>query len=315
MEGNSPMTNPRHLWLASAVALAVAVPAFAQDTVRQRTTVRSGSTSTSTTEVVKLSKVMKSKVLIQKDEPAGQIVDIVISDDGCVNYYVASYEDEYYVIPYSAITWRDSVVFVDITPAQFKKIEFFSSNNWPDLTSTTFQKTVFSTFGVTSFRGEGRRSTFKPDASDRRDDREDAREDRRGDAKDRAKDRRDDAKDQAKDRKDADDRRDDAKGDARDRRDDRDAKPGDKDAPRDRAPAKPDAKDKDAKDKAPDAKGKDDKEQPKPRPGVIDPPKKPTTPEKSPGTVPKRDDSDKPADKKPSLPNPPKPSDKEPKKP
>ena len=70
-------------------------------------------------EVIRLSTVMKSKVLIQEDQSAGQIVDVVLNDGGCIDYVVASYEDEYYAIPYSTVTVRhsDRIVFVDITPA------------------------------------------------------------------------------------------------------------------------------------------------------------------------------------------------------
>ena len=313
------MSNPRNVWLAGALTLAMAAPSFAQVT-RERTTVRSGASKTTTTSVVKLSNVMKSKVLIQSDEPGGQIVDVVINDGGCVDYYVASYEDEYYVIPYSAITWRDNSVFVDITPAQFKKIEFFSSNNWPDLTATSFQRQVFSTFGVSSLRSEGQRSTFKPDTSDRRDDRQDRRDDARDDTRDRSQDRRDDrqdrrddARDQARDRQDnrqdrREDTKDQAKDQARDRQDNRedrrdDAKESAQDRRDDRDSTKPDAK--------PDPKKPGDS---KPQSGATDPAKKPATPDKKPGTVPKREGADKPGDKKPApLPNPPKPGEKDPK--
>ncbi|HUQ72928.1 MAG TPA: hypothetical protein VM165_25595 [Planctomycetaceae bacterium] len=141
------------------------------------------------TEVVRLSTVMKSKVIIQEDQAAGQIVDVVLNDGGCIDYVVASYEDEYYAIPYSTVTLRhsDRVVFVDITPAQFRKVTFFGANQWPDFYSTTYQKNVFNVFGVNAVRNDGPREALKPNL-DRAQDR---REDRRDDAKDRRDDRRD----------------------------------------------------------------------------------------------------------------------------
>jgi hypothetical protein len=127
-------------------------------------------------EVVRLSTVMKSKVLIQEDKAAGQVVDVVMNDGGCVDYFVASYENEYYAIPYSAVTVRhsDRIVFVDITPAQFRKVTFFGTDQWPDFYSTTYQKEVFSVFGVNSVREDGRRDALKPNL-DRRNDAQDRR--------------------------------------------------------------------------------------------------------------------------------------------
>lgn len=234
--------KPREMLLcALAVSLtAIAGPANGQDgdVVAQRTTVRSGGGTT----VRKMSQVMKSKVIIQDDEPAGQVVDFVISDGGCIDYVVASYEDEYYVIPYSAsvVRYDQNVVFVDISPSQFRNVQFFAANDWPDFYAADFRRNVFSTFGVNSFRGDadvdvdgrgrGRRDRDRDDdlgdrARDRADDvrnrRENARdrgEDRRDDARDRedgARDRADDARDRAKDR--ADEARDRAKDRAADR--------------------------------------------------------------------------------------------------
>jgi hypothetical protein len=131
-------------------------------------------------EVHRLSTVMKSKVVIQQDQPVGQIVDFVLNDGGCIDYVVASYEDQYYAIPYSAVVLRhtDRVVFVDISPAQFRKVTFFAANQWPDFTSTNYQQNVISVFGVSSIRNDGPNTTLKPNL-DRRDDRRDPREDRR----------------------------------------------------------------------------------------------------------------------------------------
>lgn len=211
--------NPRDLLICAAALglVGISVPAGAED----REVVEETRVSSDGTTVRKVSTVMKSKVIIQDDEPAGQVVDFVFSDGGCIEYIVASYEDEYYVIPYSAATVRygQSIVFVDITPNQFQNVQFFGANNWPDFYATGYRNRVFDTFGVTSIRndvdvnvrGRGDR------ARDRADDARDRARDRRDDARDRADDRRDDAGDRADDAR---DRTRDRKDDARDRAED-----------------------------------------------------------------------------------------------
>ncbi|MDX1968384.1 MAG: hypothetical protein SFV23_14505 [Planctomycetaceae bacterium] len=118
-----------------------------------------------TVRVQKLSVLLKSKVLIQEDQPAGQVVDVVFSEGGCVDYVVVNYEQQYYAIPYSAVTMRyaDQIVFVDVAPAQFRKVQFFSNTSWPDFYADTFRQQTFSTFAVKAIRADGARSTFKPE--------------------------------------------------------------------------------------------------------------------------------------------------------
>lgn len=185
--------TPYRAALGACLLGALASTTFAQDDAVARRPA-DGAVRTSKTEVVKLSTVMKSKVLIQEDQSAGQVVDVVLSDNGCVDYVIASYDDQYYAIPYSATTVRysDRVVFVDITPAQFKRVTFFGANNWPDFYANNFQSTSFKVFGVDTIRND-RHSALKPqadradDRQDRRDDRQDSRQDRRDDRQDNAK--------------------------------------------------------------------------------------------------------------------------------
>jgi hypothetical protein len=152
----------------------MAVVAQAQD--RLQPTAAGASVKTT-----RLSAIMKSKILIQDDQSAGTVTDVVLSDSGCVDYVVASYEDQYYVIPYSAVNYRaaDQVVFVDIAPAQFRRVQFFTGNNWPDFYASNYQQTVFSVFGVNNVRRDGPRSTLKPNLD--RDGDRDGNRNREGD--------------------------------------------------------------------------------------------------------------------------------------
>jgi hypothetical protein len=198
----------RPVSLACLIA-AVAVVADAQE--RQLKPVAAGAS----VRVTKLSSLMNSKILIQDDQAVGTVADIVLSDSGCVDYVVASYDNQQYVIPYSAVQYRnaDRIVYIDITPAQFRKVQFFTGNQWPDFYASSYQQNVFSVFGVTNIRLDGPRNSLKPDL-DRGRDRDG---DRNRDDRDRDGDRNRNRDEQNRDRN-----RDDS---ARDRSKDPDAKP------------------------------------------------------------------------------------------
>lgn len=160
----------------ACLVAAMTVAVGAQDQVVKP--VPAGASVTTT----RLSTLMNAKILIQDDQAAGMVTDIVLSDSGCVDYVVATYNNQYYVIPYSAVTFRkaDRIVYIDIAPTQFKRVTFFTGNNWPDFYATTYQQTVFNIFGVTNIRHDGPRSTLKPNLDQDRDRGRNQDDDRRG---------------------------------------------------------------------------------------------------------------------------------------
>lgn len=133
----------RHVSAVGLLVLSFAVSASAQ-------TVRKVDAAGGGRQVQKLSVIMKSKVLIQEDQPAGQIVDVVLSDGGCVEYLVAQHDSKYYVLPYQAaeVRYADQVVFVDVAPTQFRQVQFFTQDRWPDVYATEYRQQVNTFFNV-----------------------------------------------------------------------------------------------------------------------------------------------------------------------
>lgn len=175
----------RHALASGLFVLLSMTSVSAQDrTVEKVETVSGGK------EIHKLSVVMKSKILIQQDQPAGRVVDVVLSDGGCVEYLVAEHETKYYVLPYQAadVRYVDQVVFVDIAPAQFRQVQFFSQDRWPNVYSTEFRQQVNTVFNVRVDAGStGRDRTRDTDRSPRgdRNDRDPAKTTDRTDRTDR----------------------------------------------------------------------------------------------------------------------------------
>ncbi len=135
--------------VAAMLLLGCGMFAMAQDDVRIKAKVDANADERDNAgqrQVIKLSTILKSKVLIQQDRPAGNVVDVVLSDGGCIEYLVVMYDDQNYVVPYSAtqVRYADQVVFVDLTPAQFQNVTYFSGNSWPNLYAPAYRNQIYS---------------------------------------------------------------------------------------------------------------------------------------------------------------------------
>lgn len=156
--------------LAGVAFSAMAASATAQD---QDTKVQADAR----VSVNRISTILKTKVVIQDDKPAGEIVDVVYAEGGCIEYYVASYDNQMYVIPFDAAQVRsaDRVVFVDLAPTQFRDVAFFTGNNWPDFFAPRYQQQVFTTFNI-NVRNGSRNRTPGRGGADRNDQNRDDRD-------------------------------------------------------------------------------------------------------------------------------------------
>jgi hypothetical protein len=196
-------------------------------------------TSTTTT-IHKGTVVMGANVVLQEGPAIGRVEDFVITDGGCIDYVVVSYNSKYVLVPWTVATWTgDRAIRLNITETRFREVPTFTRDAWPNFSDTQYIQRVRTAWGVTDSRyGDPNRQPL-----DRRDDRRDAKDQRR-DTRDDRRDVRDQRKDvenpnrppaDAKDRRD--DRRD-TRDDRRDTRDDRrDAK--DKNKDKDRTPPRP----------------------------------------------------------------------------
>jgi hypothetical protein len=235
------------LGTALACGLVVVGAVLAQTRTDTRTV-----TSTTTT-VHKGTVFMGANVVLQDNTSVGRVEDFVITDGGCIDYVVVSYDSKYVLVPWTVATWTgDRTVRVNITQARFREVPTFTRDAWPNLTDTQYIQRVRTAWGVTDSRyGDPNRQPL-----DRRDERRDIRDDRRDnrdqrrDDKTRPPDRRDDRRDTRDDRRDTRDARDQRKDvenpnrppttnpDRRDdRRDNRDQRKDDRD--KDKNPPRP----------------------------------------------------------------------------
>jgi hypothetical protein len=214
--------------------LALAQQERRQEKSSSRTEVRSEQRSRSTTEVRRVSAVVGGTVRLASGTSIGKIEDIVISDQGCIDYVVVVYHDRFVPIPWSVATvqFNDRVVVIDIDEERFKQIPTFTKNEFHVLADVEFTKKVNKTFNVESTRresrtreGERRRGdseadrkgdnrpaprgkdadakkddTKKEDTKARDSDKKDRPKEKDSDKKDKAKEKDSDKKDKPKDK-------------------------------------------------------------------------------------------------------------------
>ena len=226
---------------ALACGLVVVGAVLAQTRTDTRTV-----TSTTTT-IHKGTVVMGANLVLQDGATFGRVEDFVITDGGCIDYVVVSYESKYVLVPWTVTTWSgDRAIRVNITRDRFRDVPTFTRDQWPNLQDTQYIQRVRTAWGVS----EGRRD-IRDDRRDLRDDRRDDRTRPPADRRDDRRDTRDDRRDSRDQRKDVEnpnrppttnppDRRDDRRDSRDDRRDDRrDSKDKDKTPPRPPTPPPP----------------------------------------------------------------------------
>jgi len=129
----------------------------------QRTEVREGGTT-----VRRASFLMKSRVMLSGDAAAGQVVDFILNDHGCIDYVVLSHQEKFFLVPFSVVhvDFHQHVIRLDITQERFRQIPTFTQNEWSTVAEGRFRTRVDSFFGVSTQRQGGekdRKSRGTPD--------------------------------------------------------------------------------------------------------------------------------------------------------
>jgi hypothetical protein len=138
---------------------------LAQGQIGQRTEIRRETAVRSTT-IQRVSSVIGASVQIEGGTAVAKVEDLVISDDGCIDFVVVRYEERFVPIPWSLATveFDQRIVTVDITRERFAQAPSFAGNGWADLRGDQF------TGKVRSFFGDGKRRDSEKIRPERRPD-------------------------------------------------------------------------------------------------------------------------------------------------
>jgi hypothetical protein len=145
--------------------------------------------------VNRVSTLLHAKVQLREGS-YGTVEDVVLNDDGCVEWLVLSAEDEYAVVPWQAarVDFAQRVVRVDVPRERIREFRF-TRDHWPDFRDARFTDRIYRVYNVEGRRGHDveRREGVPGDRRDIREDRRDIRRDERDirrDERDQGRDNR-----------------------------------------------------------------------------------------------------------------------------
>jgi hypothetical protein len=108
-------------------------------------------------QVHRVSVIMEAGVALQDADSFGKVVDVVLNENGCVEYLVVSYDQNYIMVPWSVTTvnFERRVVRLEVTRERLRDVPTFTRDRWPNLGDAQYRQQVFKAFGVQSNRREG----------------------------------------------------------------------------------------------------------------------------------------------------------------
>lgn len=127
-------------------------------------------------EFPRASSIIGAKVVIQDNVSIGKVEDLVLDQNGTVEYLVVLNEDKYVLVPWGAakLDPAQRSVAVEIRQEKFREVPTFTRDRWPNFSDRQYIERINTYYGVRP--GSERRIDRR---EDRREDRRDRREDRR----------------------------------------------------------------------------------------------------------------------------------------
>jgi len=127
----------------------------------------------------KATAILGCSVTVERGElRLGKVVDLVINEDGCVDFLVVDSDDGLVAIPWGVITYsverRTVVITQEITRERLREVTF-AKDRWPDFHAGRFTERLRSAWGEKALRHGGRAG-----GADRQPDRDRDRKDATG---------------------------------------------------------------------------------------------------------------------------------------
>jgi hypothetical protein len=103
-----------------------------------------------TVQVRRVSAVIGTSVVLREKASLGKIEDIVLSEEGCVEYLVVAYQEKFILVPWVAtqVDFERRTVLVDIEKERFKEVPTFTREKWPDFSDTKYIEKIHTFYGT-----------------------------------------------------------------------------------------------------------------------------------------------------------------------
>ena len=128
--------------LACCLVLWSTTEASSQTRVREET-------RTTSTQVRRVSGVIGASVQLTAGETFGKVEDIIINDQGCIDFVVVVFEEKFFAVPFTLarVDFERRVVTFEIERERFLRAPSFPRNRFPDLSvNSEFGRSVHSFF-------------------------------------------------------------------------------------------------------------------------------------------------------------------------
>lgn len=100
-----------------------------------------------TSEIRRVSQILGASVRLQGEDTYGKVDDIVLDENGTIQYLVVSKGDRYVMMPYNAanVDYGQRVVIYDVAPQAVEPL-FFERSAWPRLADPQYTTRIRKIF-------------------------------------------------------------------------------------------------------------------------------------------------------------------------
>ena len=128
-----------------ALLAAFALPALAEDSPTSP-----GARSDSSTPV-RAKSILGARVSLKGGTSVGTVEDIVLNQDGVVDYLIVSKGGKLVTVPWDAarFNYTKRTATIDIAEDQFQRIPTYTSERYPNYYTPTYRNDVYKYYGLT----------------------------------------------------------------------------------------------------------------------------------------------------------------------
>jgi hypothetical protein len=102
------------------------------------------------TEVRRISSIIGSSIFVQGDRSVGKIEDLVLSENGCVDFLVVFHEGKFVLVPWNAarVDFERRSIFLEIPREKFMEVPTFAKDQWPNLHDNRYVEKLYTFYGL-----------------------------------------------------------------------------------------------------------------------------------------------------------------------
>jgi len=116
---------------------------------------------------IRVKNIMGAKVNIKGGTSAGVVEDVVLTDEGVVEYLIVSRNGKLVTVPWEAAKFDHGkrVAVVEVTKEQFEKVPTYTAERYPSFYTPEYRTEVYKAYGLKP--GQARRLERRLDRRDR----------------------------------------------------------------------------------------------------------------------------------------------------